>query len=153
MSGDGNLCFFRCLACFEKDRRRCEIAAKQLFEQYAARFGGESFEGITLADIPFLEDLYEINIVIYKLEEKVAKLVQRSRGIYDRTMKLNLYNKHLSLITDFERYCHVFKCGKCSKLFYNRHNNCLQHVRNCNVKVKEIFKGGVYRIVSLYSKD
>ena len=58
-------------------------------------------------------------------------------------MRLNVYENHLSLITDFEKYCHVFQCTKCNVLF-NRTNNSMQHTKSCSGKVGETFLGGMY---------
>ena len=59
-------------------------------------------------------------------------------------MRLNVYENHLSLITDFEKYCHVFQCTKCNVLF-NRNNNLVQLIKSCSDKVRETFPGGVHR--------
>ena len=74
-----------------------------------------------------LEDFYKTNFVVYELDNAVAKLVQRSRELYPQTMKLNLFKNHLSLVKDFDTYCHVFRYTKCDHLF-NRHNNLFQHL-------------------------
>ena len=146
VSGDGNFCFFRCLAVFEgANNRFCETHAKKLYEQFCSRFGYTESPGIKLSDLVDLEDLYQINIIVYDLDKKVARLVQQSRGIYSRTMRLNVHQNHLSLITNFDQHCRIFKCEKCNKLWYGRHGNFLRHVRNCNDVVKEVFPGGVHR--------
>ena len=59
-------------------------------------------------------------------------------------MRLNVYENHLSLITDFEKYCHVFQCTKCNVLF-KRSGDFNRHMKSCSGKVRETFPGGVYR--------
>ena len=105
VSAENNLCFFRCLAVFRgSDCRRCNRAAKQLFHEYCRHFEINEFTGINLIDFEDLENFYKLNIVAYELKENKAKLIQRSRELYSQTMKLNVYENHLILITDFEKY-------------------------------------------------
>ena len=128
-----HLCFFRCLAVFKKaDTRYCETAAKQLFNDFCLHFqiSFQDFKGINLFDFPELEDYFQINFAVYELDGTIAKLVQRSRKLYSEIMRLNVYENHLSLITDFEKYCHVFQCIKCNVLF-NRNNNLMQPIKSC----------------------
>ena len=146
-SADDHLCFFRCLAVFTKaDTRYCEMAAKRLFNNFSLHFqiSFQDFKGINLFDFPELEDYFQINFIVYELDGTTAKLVQRSKELYSETMRLNVYENHLSLITDFEKYCHVFQCTKCNVLF-DRNNNFNRHMKSCSGKVRETFPGGVYR--------
>ena len=118
-SAEDNLCFFRCLAVFRgADHRGCNRAAKQLFYEYCTHFEIEKFSGVSLFDFVELENFYKINIVSYELENSKAKLIQRSRELYKETMKVNVFENHLSLIIDFEKYCHVYQCKHCDKLLY-----------------------------------
>ena len=80
----------------------------------------------SLFDLPELEDFYQINFVIYELDNAVAKLVQTSQELYAQTMKLNLFKHHASLIKNFDTYCHVFQCTKCDHLF-NQHHDLTSH--------------------------
>jgi len=116
VSGEGHLCFFRCLAKYNTGDRRFETCAQQLFNKYWQHYNILTFNGVNLTAFTNLEDIFKINIVVYQLEDTVAKLVQRSREIYTETMRLNIYNNHLSLITDFEVYCKVYKCSRCDLL-------------------------------------
>ena len=74
------------------DKRRCEQDAKQLFTAYCKHFhiDPDQFQGV-LIDIPEIEDFFEINIVVYELQDKKAKLIQRSRELYDETMQWNVF--------------------------------------------------------------
>ena len=113
---ENNLCFFRCLAVFRgSDRHLCNRAAKELLHKYCRYFEINKFAGINLIDFEDLENFYQLNIVAYEVKENKAKLIQHSRELYPQTMKLNVYENHLSLITDFEKYCHVYQCVHCNK--------------------------------------
>ena len=145
-SGD-NLCFFRCLAAHRgADPHWCEQPAKNLFRAYCDRFDvtPAHFAGVQLFDFLHLEDFFELNLIAYELDGKVAKLVQRSREFYKDTMRLNVYENHLSVIVDFERYCGVYQCVHCDKLWYNvKHYN--QHTKSCITTVCEVFSGGIHK--------
>ena len=82
VNADDHLYFFRCLAVHQgADPRRCEKTAKNLFYKYCTRFDvtPADFAGFQLFDFVHLEDFFELNLIAYELDDKVAKLVQRSR--------------------------------------------------------------------------
>ena len=143
---DDNLCFFRCLSVFKgADRRRCQRDANNLFNEYCNHFciSPDHFQGVSCIDFVKLENLYQINIVVYKLNDRFAELVCKSREIYDSTMRLNLSGNHLSLISNFDVFCHKFKCDKCDQLFdkgfrFNR------HVKTCTEITKKVYPGGIF---------
>ena len=111
---------------------------------YCSHFGDE-FNGVALECLLKIEDLFKVNIVVYSLEGPVASLVRRSRGIYDQTLKLNVYQNHLNVIKDFEKYCAVFQCKTCSKLWYVRNHHYLRHCKTCTAEVREIYPGWIYK--------
>ena len=136
--------FFRCLAVFRgADRHRCNRAAKQLFYEYYTHFDVSEFSGVSLFDFVELENFYKINIVAYELENNKAKIIQNSRELYNETMKVNVFKNHLSLIVDFEKYCRVYQCMHCDKLWY-QNRNYYRHTKTCLITVHESFPGGVY---------
>ena len=146
--GNDNLCFFCCLAIHKgTDRERCEREAKQFFTAFCERFAICNFTGVELFDLPNLEDFFKLNIVVYEREDAVATLVQRSRDLYRETMRLNLRENHFSLIADFEKYCRVFKCTRCDKLWYER-RNYTQHTKICSATEHESHPGGIYKNTS-----
>ena len=72
-TANDNLCFFRCLSTFRgTDKKRCEQDAKQLFTAYCKHFhiDPDQFQGVLLIDFPEMEDFFEINIVVYELQDK-----------------------------------------------------------------------------------
>ena len=108
-----------------------------------------NFEGVSLHDLLFVEDLFEINVMVYELaeleNETVCRLIQNSRKIYPKTMKLNLFENHFSYIFHLEKYCKVFQYLKCDILWYNP-MNYNQHIKHCQGQVKYTYKGGVFRL-------
>ena len=59
-------------------------------------------------------------------------------------MALNKYQNHLSLITDFEKYCTVCRCMFCNKLHYTR-KNFLRHCKTCKVITQQKYPGGIFK--------
>ena len=58
-------------------------------------------------------------------------------------MKVNVFKNRLSLIVDFEKYCHVYQCMHCNKIWY-RNCHYYRHTKTCLTTVRESFPGGVY---------
>ena len=131
-----NILFFVHVFC--ANPRRCETVCKELFSHYFSKYPIDVFPGIDFNDLPQIEDLFKINIVIYQLDENVATLLQKSRELYDETMRLNLYQNHLSLITDFEKYCTVYQCSNCDELWYKR-NHFLRHCKKCTITTRQTY--------------
>ena len=145
VSVDWNLCFFRCLAIFKgTKKRRCENKAIDLFYQYFKNVDVPTFNGITVDDLIVIEDLFKINVTIYKLNEKSAQLCYRSRGLYDQTMNLNKYQNQLSLICDFDKYCAVYCCMSCKKLYYGR-KGFKRHCKTYKVITRQKYPGGIFK--------
>ena len=145
-TSNDNLCFFHCLSIFcGCDKRSCEQDAKQLFAAYRKHFhvDPDLFQGVFLIDFPEMEDFFEINIVVYELQDKKAKLIQRSRKLYDETMRLNVFKNHLCLIVDFEKYCDVYQCQRCDKQWYGR-KDFLRHTSSCDQTVTQSFPVGIF---------
>ena len=147
VSGGDNLCFFRCLAvCQGADRRWCKREAKRLFDDYCVYFNIDSndFVGVNSIDFVDLEDFFKINFIAYELDGNVVNLVQRSQELYSELIKLNVWKNHLSLITDFEHYCGIYKCIHCDKL---RNSNChhYRHTKTCKTAVCDLFPGIIHK--------
>ena len=147
VSASDNLCFFRCFAVHQgADPHRCEQPAKNLFRKYYVHFGvvPAHFSGVQLFDFIHLEDFFELNLIVYELDGKVAKLVQRSHEFYKETMRLNVYKNHLSVIVDFKLYCGVYQCIHCDKL-WDHSGHYYRHIKSCTTTVREIFPGGIHK--------
>ena len=59
-------------------------------------------------------------------------------------MALNKYQNHLSLITDFEKYCAVYRCMSCDKLHFRR-VHFLRHCKTCKVITRQTYPGGIFK--------
>ena len=57
---------------------------------------------------------------------------------------LNVYQNHLSLITDHKMYSKQYICNCCEKVS-KKMSHLLHHQSKCDFTVKYIFPGGVYK--------
>ena len=137
-----NLCLFRCLAL------HLGREAAALYAEYTDT-PVHDFAGVTLDDLSKIEATFDVNVVVYKLDEitdekTTAELVRRSPCQYIETMYLNLYEAHFSYIKDIRMYSHSYKCGKCEQALWKSPYDLHRHERTCTEGIKRVYKGGVY---------
>ena len=134
-SRDDNLCFFRCLAYFF-DARVSEVDeyALKLFSLWKGECTDDmdqKFEGVEDGDIDELEDLFQVNVTIFRLQpDNRAETVRASEASYERTLYLNVYDGHVSFITSPESFCGKYVCSKCSMTFPDP-KNAHRHEKVC----------------------
>ena len=128
------------------------MKTKAMLKEYTSQ-NPKDFAGVKLDQLHELEDLFQVNIVVYELVELeddfdnhldeaekqvdetvvVARLVRRSLGKHGTTMYINLYDNHFSNISNLERYTHSYSCRKCHKMW--KSNKQLQrHEATCECK-------------------
>ena len=146
-----NLCLFRCLAIHQGCDVRCiEATVATLYAKYTDNTPVHDFVGVTLEDLSKIEATFDVNVVVYKLDEitdgkTTAELVRRSPCQYIETMYLNLYEAHFSYIKDIRMYSHSYKCSKCEQALWKSPYHLHRHERTCTEGIKRVYKGGVYR--------
>ena len=149
---DDNLCFFRCISipmyCKCSGKCSCKIPkerrVKELFERYRtmrvsldddeavlcdiANVHAKNFPGIDIeSEMLLLENLYEINVVVLKMmPDETSQVVWVSRSKYGKTVYLNLYGQHLSLIKRIESYSKTYSCELCD-VAYTTVSNFKRH--------------------------
>ena len=102
------------------------------------------FEGVVIDELPKVESMFEVNIVVYNLREESAQLVRRSLGKHDNIMYVNLYESHFSYIQDMKSYSHSYMCSKCENSLWKYPSLLKRHELTCEAGVNQIYKGGVY---------
>jgi len=144
-----NLCLFRYFALFDGEPLQCcERTTKDKLYQYChvPELNPNKFPGVTLRELVDVEDIFEINVVVYALElddqAPKATVVQLSRKKYERTMYVNLHESQFSYIFDVSKYCQRYGCLRCSE--FSTSHNLHRHVRTCDTQVKHTYVGGVY---------
>ena len=132
-----NLCLFRCLGL------HLDQNAKTLYAKYTDE-PVETFEGVTIDELHKVETLFEVNIIVYKLNDTSAQLVRRSLGKYANTMYVNLHETHFSLIHDIKAYSHSYRCSKCEDSLWKYPAWLERHELTCEAGVRRVYGGGVY---------
>ena len=144
-----HLSFFHCLAIgkFEKTCHNCNKKAKELFNQYCQYFqvNPQDFKGIELTDFTQLEKFFETQLFAMVLKEDgTAKTLFLSQSSFPTKIYLNVFQNHLSLITDIKMYSKQFICNRCDKLFTEM-RNLKQHKPRYDSTVEYAFPGGIYK--------
>ena len=144
-----HLCFFRCLAIekFGKSYHNCNQKVKELFNQYCEHFqvDPKEFKGIELTDFNQLEKFYETRLfAMFLKEDGSAKTLFLSQSSFPTKIYLNVFENHLSLITDHKMYSKQYICNRCEKLF-NQMQNLKKHQSKCDATVEYSYPGGVYK--------
>ena len=144
-----HLCFFRCLAIgtFGKTRHNCNLKAKELFNQYCEHFrvNPQDFKGVELTDFSQLETFYETQLfAMFLKEDGSAETLCLSQASFPSKIYLNVFQDHLSLITDIKMYSKQFICNRCDKVS-TRMLDSKRHQSKCDANTKYVFAGGVYK--------
>ena len=132
-----NICLFRCLALhLGRD-------VTTLYEEYTDQPVWK-FEGVVIDELPKVESVFEVNIVVYNLREESAQLVRRCLGKHDNTMYVNLYEPHFSYIQYMKSYSHSYMCSKCENSLWKYPSLLKRHELTCEAGVRHVYNGGVY---------
>ena len=116
-----HLCFFRCLAIgkYKFNRHNCNQKTKELFQNYCQHFRvkPQDFEGVELNEFPEFEKYYETQLFVMFLKgDGSAKTLYLSQASFPTKIYMNVYQNHLSLITDIKIYSKQYICNRCGEL-------------------------------------
>ena len=119
-----NLCLFRAISLMKGNRNTLEKSTKHYFYEYlnAKKLSEQSFEGISLTELPAVERIFHLSISVYALEDSdsesttVAKLIHRSTTGFKEKLNLHLEASHYSWIKNLSLYTKSYRCSFCSKL-------------------------------------
>ena len=142
------LCAFRALACHQtrsEKKKNIEKETRALFAKWIEKHGGnmETFEGISLNELPKFEEMFEINICAYDLKiDGNATVLYNSARFFNDTMHINMHGNHISYVNNFSIYAKKYGCIDCQKLFKTVYT--LQRHRQACTKSRTIYPGGFY---------
>ena len=114
---DDTYCAFRCLAANRNLRKgrsiwhHLETETLSIQQQWGS-------DNLLLSEVAQFEELFGLRLDIYSLDDDgaVHPRYQSSRKYGDR-LALNLFETHLSLVTNIEAYLSKFKCVNCQRHF------------------------------------
>ena len=148
-----NLCAFRCLSMHFNGCRNMGTNANIYLEKWGkhCRENEEvgdvdlgNFKGVSLDQMAHFENCFDTNVYIYDLKEDgVAQSLYKSKSNFQTTMHMNMYEHHLSYISNFSSYATKFQCRTCERHFENL-SNMLKHHRICKGRTVHQFPGGFY---------
>ena len=132
-----NLCLFRALALHLHGTQRLEEEMSKLFNLFINKMDGlnpNQFQGVHMNDIPIVEDLLTLNILLYDIDivdgNIVGELARRSVQKYENTVRLLRYNNHISYVNNINAVFQSFRCPNCDT-FFNRTFNLERHLTTC----------------------
>ena len=147
-----NLGLFRALALHLHCTRRLEGETSKLFSLFIKKtdaLGPNKSQVVHMNDIPTIQDLLTLNILLYDKEivdgNIVGELARRSVQKYENTVQLLRYNNHICYVKDINAVFQSFRCPKCDT-FSNRTFNLERPSTTCSERVKNVYPRNVYQI-------
>ena len=147
-----DLCLFRALALHLHGTQRLEEETSKLFNLFINKMDGlsaDQFQGVHMKDIPIVEDLLTLNVLLYVMDivdgNIVGELARRSVKKYENTVRLLRYNNHICYVSNINAVSQSFRCPNCDT-FFNRIFNLERHSTKCSERVKIVYPRNVYQI-------
>ena len=110
------------------------------------------FQVVHINDIPIVEDLLTLNIVLYDINivegNIIGELARRNVQRYENTVQLLRYSNHICYANNIDAVFQYFRCPNCDT-FFNRIFNMEQFLTRCSERVKKVFPWNVYRILEI----
>ena len=147
-----NLCVFCALALHIHGNQRLEEEVSNYFNLFINKMDGlsaDQFQRVHMKDIPFIEDLLTLNIVLYDIDivdgNIIGELARRSVQKYEITVRLLRNNNHICYVNNINAVLPSFRCPNCNN-FFNRTFNLERHSTTCSKRVKNVYPKNVYQI-------
>ena len=147
-----NLCLFPALALHLHGTQRLEEETSKIFNFFIKKMDGlsaDQFQGVHMNDVPIVEDLLTLNILLYDIDivdgNIVGELARRSVQKYENTVRLLGYNNHICYVNNIKAVFQSFRCPNCDT-FFNRTFNFERHLTTCSERVKNFYPRNVYQI-------
>ena len=146
-----NLCLFRALALHLHGTQRLEGETSKYSNSFVNKMDGLSpnkFQGVHMNDIPIVEDLLTLNILLCDIDivdgNIVGELARRSVQKYENTVRLPRYNNHICYLNNNNAVFQSFRCPICDT-FFNRILNLERYLTTCSERVKNVYPRNVYQ--------
>ena len=143
---------FRALALHLHDTQRLEEETLKLFDLFIKKMdemSSDQFQGVRMNDIPTVEDLLTLNILLYDIDivdgNIVGEVARGSVQKYGNTVQLLRYNNHICYMNNINAVFQAFRCPNCDT-FFNKTFNLERHLTTCSERVKNVYPRNVYQI-------
>ena len=109
----------------------------------------DQFQGVQRKDIPFIEDLLSLNMLLYDIDNVdgniIGELARRSMRKYGNNVRLLRYNFHKSFVSNINAVFQSFRCPNCDTLF-RKTFNLERHLTTCSERVKKLYPRNICQI-------
>ena len=129
-----------------------EEETSELFDLFINKKEGlspDQFQGIHMNNIPTVEDLLTLNILLYDIDivdgNIIGELARRSVKKNENTVRLLRYNNHICYVNNINAVFQSYRCPKCDT-FFNRTFNLERHLTTCSERVKNVYPRYIYQI-------
>ena len=146
-----NWCLFRTLALHLHGTQRLQEETSKLFNLFIIKMNGltaDQFQGVQMNDIPIVEDLLYLNILLYDIDivdgNIIGEHARRKEQKYKNTGRLLRYNNHICYVNNINEVFQSFRCPKCDT-FSNKTFNLERHLTTCSERVKNVYPMNVYQ--------
>ena len=145
-----NLCFFRCLALHGgAPIRGINRETRRLALQWLVDGDLDSFQGVTLADLPAIEERFgPLAVDVFEwTRDNTFVIRHRSDKVGEKNrLRVLSYKNHFCYISDLNKAARSFACPRCGRVG-KRQDNMRKHVSLCQGRAsRERYPGGVYRV-------
>ena len=107
------------------------------------------FQGVHMNDIPTVEDLLTLNILLYDIDivdgNIIGELARRSMQKYNNTVGLLKNNIHICYVSNINSVFQAFRCPNCDT-YFSRAFNLERHLTKCSERVKNVYPRNAYQI-------
>ena len=154
-----NLCLFRAIALRLHGNEKLEEETLKLFKLFlndSEEKDVSKFQGVHLKDIPKVENLLQLNILIYDIDfvdgELIGELCRRSVQKYEKIVKLLRYNDHFCYVNNINALFKAFRQTTCDT-FFSKTGNLDRHLVTYFDHVEHIYSENVYELTeTLFEK-
>ena len=112
-------------------------------------FSPSQFRGVQTKDIPTVEDLLLLSILLYVADivevNNISELARWAVQKHEGTVRLLRYNNHICYVCSINAVFQSFLCPNCDTSF-NRTSNLERNLTTCNERVKNVSPRNVYQI-------
>ena len=147
-----NLCLFRTLALHLHGTQKLEGETSKLFNLFINKMdvlSADQFQGVHMNDIPSVEVLLTLNIVLYVIEivdgNIIGEFARRSVQKYENTVRLLRYNNAICYVNNVNAVFQSSRCPNCDTCF-SRTFNLERHLTTCSERVKNVYPRNVHQI-------